>query len=107
MVKPVSQRQFPQHALVLVSEGQPIQELVPRHLAETPAAFGIILALAPLSPPHFFQYSTTRRHGVWAGGTSGQTDFRSQWVAASPMANGQPADTASVASSSQHFTPLS
>ena len=38
-------RTISSHALVLVSEGQPIQELVPRHLAETPAAFGIMVKL--------------------------------------------------------------
>ena len=42
----ISQRQFPQPALVLVSEEQPLQELLPRHLAETPATFGITVRLS-------------------------------------------------------------
>jgi len=35
---PLAKDSFPNYALVLASEEQPLQELLPRHLAETPAA---------------------------------------------------------------------
>jgi len=38
---PLAKDSFPNYALVLASEEQPLQELLPRHLAETAAAFGI------------------------------------------------------------------